>query len=162
MARRRTVINFAGQMTIPFEEFGNAHPIPAPGESADTANDNPATRVINYISFGSGSSGNCCYVGTRHGGFLIDAGVNAEEVTDGLKANGVKLEQVKGASDFLLEIMPLLFVPAVVGLMDLWDVLRAVLIPAMVIAVASTLVGMAVSGHTAQWMHRRKGGKGNE
>ena len=96
MARRRTVINFAGQMTIPFEEFGNAHPIPAPGESADTANDNPATRVINYISFGSGSSGNCCYVGTRHGGFLIDAGVNAEEVTGGLKANGVKLEQVKG------------------------------------------------------------------
>lgn len=74
----------------------------------------------------------------------------------------VKLEQVKGASDFLLEIMPLLFVPAVVGLMDLWDVLRAVLIPAMVIAVASTLVVMAVSGHTAQWMLRRKGGKGNE
>ena len=65
MARRRTVINFVGQMTIPFEEFGNAHPIPAPAETSALPTDNPATRVINYLSFGSGSSGNCCYVGTR-------------------------------------------------------------------------------------------------
>ncbi|MDE5663791.1 MAG: MBL fold metallo-hydrolase [Muribaculaceae bacterium] len=96
MARRRTVINFVGQMTIPFEEFNTLHSIPPPAESERQENDNPATRVINYISFGSGSSGNCCYVGTRHGGFLVDAGVNAEEVTSQLKANGLRMEQVKG------------------------------------------------------------------
>ena len=44
--------------------------------------------------------------------------------------------------------------------MDLWDVLQSVLLPALVIVVASTLVVMAVSGCTAQWMLGRKGGKG--
>lgn len=105
MARKRTVINFEGQMTIPFEEFEVPDHIPAPtggafgtrGLSARTPiDDNPATRVINYISFGSGSSGNCCYVGTKHGGFLIDAGVKADDVQIALKANGVRMENVKG------------------------------------------------------------------
>lgn len=76
----------------------------------------------------------------------------------GLCLGLVKLEQVKGAAGFLLEIMPILFVPAVVGLMDLWGVLQKVLLPAIVIVLASTLVVMAVTGHTAQWMLRRKGG----
>ncbi len=74
----------------------------------------------------------------------------------------VKVEQVKSATDFLLEIMPILFVPSVVGLMDLWDVLRSVLLPALVIVVVSTFAVLAVTGHTAQWMLRRKGGRGNE
>lgn len=80
----------------------------------------------------------------------------------GLCLGLVKLEQVKPAAGFLLEIMPILFVPAVVGLMDLWDVLQSVLLPALVIVIISTLVVMAVSGCTAQWMLRRKGGKGHE
>lgn len=74
----------------------------------------------------------------------------------------VKVEQVKTATGFLLEIMPVLFVPAVAGLMDLWDVLQTVLVPALVITVSSTFVVMAVTGHTAQWMLRRKGGRGDE
>ena len=74
----------------------------------------------------------------------------------------VKVEQVKSAADFLLEIMPVLFIPSVVGLMDLWDVLRSVLLPAVVIAVASTFVVLAVTGYTAQWMLRRRGGGKDE
>ena len=74
----------------------------------------------------------------------------------------VKVEQVKSAADFLLEIMPVLFIRSVVGLMDLWDVLRSVLLPAVVIAVASSFVVLAVTGHTAQWMLRRKGGGKDE
>lgn len=34
-----------------------------------------ATEKVFFMSFGSGSSGNCSYVGDREGGFLIDAGV---------------------------------------------------------------------------------------
>ncbi|MDE6011036.1 MAG: MBL fold metallo-hydrolase [Muribaculaceae bacterium] len=104
MARKRPVINFEGQMTIPFEEFDVPARIPAPyggvpgsrGAADARPDDNPATRVINYMSLGSGSSGNCCYVGTRHGGFLIDAGVNAADVQTRLNANGVRMENVKG------------------------------------------------------------------
>ncbi len=104
MARKRPTIYFDGQMTIPFEEFNVPDHIPVPEEGAlgrrggaqRRPADNPATRVINYMSFGSGSSGNCCYVGTKHGGFLIDAGVRADEVQIALQANGVKMENVKG------------------------------------------------------------------
>lgn len=49
-----------------------------------------------FMSFGSGSSGNCAYLGDRDGGFLIDAGVDADKVKDGLKANGIGFDKVKG------------------------------------------------------------------
>ncbi len=42
-----------------------------------------------FVSFGSGSSGNCAYVGTRSGGVLIDAGVDDSVVLKGLKDNGI-------------------------------------------------------------------------
>lgn len=104
MARKRPTIYFDGQMTIPFEEFNVPAHIPVPEGGVLKPDeypkvrhtDNPATRVINYMSFGSGSSGNCCYIGTKHGGFLIDAGVRADEVATTLKDNGVRMESVKG------------------------------------------------------------------
>ena len=86
-------------MEIPFEEFAaeaNVAPITKLAARRGAPADNPATRVINYISFGSGSSGNCSYVGTRYGGILIDAGVKADDVMLQLKANGVRMENVKG------------------------------------------------------------------
>ncbi|MCM1471698.1 MAG: MBL fold metallo-hydrolase [Bacteroides sp.] len=51
---------------------------------------------IVFISFGSGSSGNCSYVGDADGGFLIDAGVDMDVVAEGLKANGLSFADVKG------------------------------------------------------------------
>lgn len=101
MSRQRPLIHFAGQMEIPFEEFrtapaGNSTPAPAAAGIRETDDDNPATRVFNYISFGSGSSGNSCYIGTKHGGILVDAGVKADFVELTLKSCGVKMENVKG------------------------------------------------------------------
>ena len=49
-----------------------------------------------FMSFGSGSSGNCAYVGDHNSGFLIDAGVDARKVTASLTANGISMERVKG------------------------------------------------------------------
>lgn len=54
------------------------------------------TDKIFFMSFGSGSSGNCAYVGDRDGGFLIDAGVDAAKVMLGLKKNGIPMDRVKG------------------------------------------------------------------
>lgn len=56
----------------------------------------PAREPLCYISFGSGSSGNSCYVGTRRGGLIVDAGVDADKVADTLRVNGVSMSQVKG------------------------------------------------------------------
>lgn len=54
-------------------------------------NDNP----IFYMSFGSGSSGNSCYVGTRKEGIIVDAGVRSDYIITQLRANGVSMDKVK-------------------------------------------------------------------
>ncbi len=51
---------------------------------------------LQFMSFGSGSSGNCAYLGTEKGGILIDAGVDNEHVFESLRKNGIGPEMVKG------------------------------------------------------------------
>lgn len=51
---------------------------------------------IYFISFGSGSSGNCAYIGDRRSGFLIDAGIDNKKVADELKRQGIEMTAVKG------------------------------------------------------------------
>lgn len=51
---------------------------------------------IFFMSLGSGSSGNCSYVGDRSSGFLIDAGIDGKKVMLSLRDNGIMPEQVKG------------------------------------------------------------------
>lgn len=55
-----------------------------------------ADERIYFMSFGSGSSGNCAYIGNKHSGFLIDAGVDNKKVTDELKRHGIEMTAVKG------------------------------------------------------------------
>lgn len=56
-----------------------------------------AKRSMQYISFGSGSSGNCAYIGiSGEGGVLIDAGVDDKTVLDALKANCIPVEKISG------------------------------------------------------------------
>ena len=78
-----------------------------------------------------------------------------------LCAKLVRPEQVKGAASFLIEIMPVMFIPAAVGLLDVWGLLRPILVPAAVIIVSTTVLVMAVTGRTAQGILRatRKPGK---
>ena len=54
------------------------------------------TEHVFFMSFGSGSSGNCSYVGDHSGGFLIDAGVDAKKVMTTLQANGITMDRVQG------------------------------------------------------------------
>lgn len=55
----------------------------------------PADR-LNFISFGSGSSGNCAYIGDSSTGLLIDAGVEADKVIEELRRYGIKMDHIKG------------------------------------------------------------------
>ena len=49
-----------------------------------------------FISFGSGSSGNCAYIGNDHSGLLIDAGVDSAHVAGELRRQGISMDKVKG------------------------------------------------------------------
>lgn len=74
----------------------------------------------------------------------------------------VKLHHVNETARFLLDIMPLMFIPAGVGLLTSWDVLQPILLPAAVITLVVTVVVMAVTGHVTQLVMKLKGGAPNE
>lgn len=80
-----------------------------------------------------------------------------------LKLGILKLEQVKETGAFLIGILPLLFVPAAAGVMELWTELGAMLLPCLIAVVPVTLLVMGVSGQVTQWVRRLqgKGGRGD-
>jgi len=49
-----------------------------------------------FFSLGSGSSGNCYYLGSNENGILIDAGVGIRNVTKALREYGVSFHKIKG------------------------------------------------------------------
>lgn len=101
-------IRFDNHPQLPFEEWewdmpdSDNKPATPQREYSDleiTEEDNAAedrdNRNIYYISMGSGSSGNCCYIGTKRGGVLIDAGVKTEEIVKMLSMHGINIGAVK-------------------------------------------------------------------
>lgn len=68
----------------------------------------------------------------------------------GLMTKLIPLHAVKETGKFLLDIMPLLFVPAAVGLIDTWGVLRPVIVPVTITVLVSTVAVMAASGRATQ------------
>ena len=68
----------------------------------------------------------------------------------GLMTKLIPLHAVKETGKFLLDITPLLFVPAAVGLIDTWGVLRPVIVPVTVTVLVSTVAVMAASGRATQ------------
>ena len=73
----------------------------------------------------------------------------------------LKLDQVKDAATFLIEIMPMMFIPAAVGLMDSWAEIRGICIPLIAVTLITTIVVMAVTGLVTQFIIR-KGGSGDD
>lgn len=62
----------------------------------------------------------------------------------------IKLDQVKDAGKFLIEIMPVMFIPAGVGLMSSWNVLKPVLVPVSIITVITIFTVMGATGIVSQ------------
>lgn len=73
----------------------------------------------------------------------------------------IKLDDVHDTACFLIEIMPIMFIPPAVGLMASWDVIQANLLAYIVIAVVTTVAVMSVSGLVTQAV-LKKGKKGAE
>ncbi len=74
----------------------------------------------------------------------------------GLLTGWIRLESVKETGKFLIEIMPVMFIPAGVGLMASWGTLKPVLVPVSIITVAVLVIVMAVTGKISEWMIRRE------
>lgn len=74
----------------------------------------------------------------------------------GLQTGIVPLAEVKDTSKFLIQIMPLMFIPAAVGLIDTWEILAPSWIQFLIVTVVTTVVVMAVSGLVTQAVIRAK------
>lgn len=62
----------------------------------------------------------------------------------------VKLESVNETSKFLIEIMPVMFIPAAAGLINSWSLISSSWLPYLVITLSTTIFVMVVSGYVTQ------------
>lgn len=76
----------------------------------------------------------------------------------GLITKVIPLHKVEEAADFLVEIMPILFVRPTVGIMASAEALQEMLVPLCVISVISTILVMAVTGRVSQRIIRKSRG----
>ena len=67
-----------------------------------------------------------------------------------LQTGLMPLDAVQETGHFLVEIMPVMFIPAAVGLIESWDMVAPSLLPYAVVTLASTVLVMAVSGRVTQ------------
>lgn len=72
----------------------------------------------------------------------------------------LKIRHIQEKSDFLLSNMAFFFIPAGVGVMNYFDILKADWFPLLIICVVSTFITFAVTAYsiklTLRFMNRRK------
>ena len=78
----------------------------------------------------------------------------------GLMTGVIKLASVKETGTFLIEIMPVMFIPAGVGLMNSWHMLSGIIVPVTVITILTVITVMVSTGRISQLIIlRSKAGK---
>lgn len=78
-----------------------------------------------------------------------------------LESRVLSVDAIREASSFLITIMSMLFIPATVGLMDSFDLLKSRLAAYVIIMLVSTVVVMVVSGRCAQTIIRKEDKEGH-
>lgn len=66
-----------------------------------------------------------------------------------LQTKIIKLEQVKETGNFLLEVMPILFIPLSVGLIQVWSSIRSIVIPIIFVSLFTMVIVMVTTGKVA-------------
>ena len=74
----------------------------------------------------------------------------------------LKLEQFKEAAEFVIEMLPVMFIPSGVGLLTAWGALKPVCEPIILITVITTVVVMVVTGRVTQTVIRKDRKKGQK
>lgn len=67
-----------------------------------------------------------------------------------LETKWIPLSEIEDTGNFLVEIMPVMFIPAAVGLINVWDVIRPSWISYIAIIAISTFLVMIVAGRVTQ------------
>lgn len=73
----------------------------------------------------------------------------------------VKIGQIKETGNFLISILPVLFVPPAVGIAENWHLIKPQFFSICLLLLASTVLTFGISGRIAQWL-MKKGGEGRE
>lgn len=71
----------------------------------------------------------------------------------------IKVRHIREVSGFLIAVMPVMFIPAAVGLMDSWVDIGSRWMEYVVVTVVTTFVVMAVAGYATQFLIRKGGRK---
>lgn len=58
----------------------------------------------------------------------------------------IRLEMIKEVADFLLDIMPVMFIPAAVGLLVIWEDVSQYMGQILLICITTTLIVMVTTG----------------
>ena len=69
----------------------------------------------------------------------------------------LRLEAVKETAEFLINIMPIMFIPAAAGLIVYWKQLEQMFIPFCLITTISTFLVIFATGKTTDYVIKRKG-----
>lgn len=69
----------------------------------------------------------------------------------------VKLEQVENTGDFLVAVMPVMFIPAAAGIIDAVSELQTMIIPILIVILPVTVLVMLAAGKMTQYLLKGKG-----
>ncbi|MEE0966767.1 MAG: CidA/LrgA family protein [Bacilli bacterium] len=72
-----------------------------------------------------------------------------------LNFNIISLDAVEDTGKFLIEIMPIMFIPAAVGLIESWDIIKLSLIQYIILIVCTTIIVMVISGKVTEIFIKR-------
>lgn len=76
-----------------------------------------------------------------------------------LKTGILKLSQIEDVGNLLLELMPLLLVPASVSFLTCLDTIQQMLLPVLITGLLGTTLVMFVTGRITQFFIRRRKGE---
>lgn len=71
----------------------------------------------------------------------------------------VKLSQIKETGKFLIDIMPILFIPSAVGIISQFGKLKSIWLQIIIITIVTTFIVMGITGLVTQFLIRMKRGK---
>lgn len=67
----------------------------------------------------------------------------------------LKVNDIREVSSFLIAVMPMMFIPAAVGLVNSWDIISSSLLKYVIVTFVTTFVVMGVSGLVTQFVIRK-------
>lgn len=74
----------------------------------------------------------------------------------------LKVEAVKDTADFLIGIMPILFIAPAVKILEYWGLIAPVIGPILIILVGTTVIIFAISGTVTRLLGRKEAPDGDD